>query len=57
MNKSLKIEILELLEEMCQGAEHYQTDPDDLSGLNTKYFLDSEQFRRNIQNELKKLDT
>lgn len=49
MQTRLKIEILELLDNLMTGAEHSQTDPDDHSGINTKYTLDSERFRANIQ--------
>lgn len=49
MQTRLKIEILELLDNLMTGAERSQTDPDDHSGINTQYTLDSERFRANIQ--------
>lgn len=54
--KQQKLEILQLLDNLCMGAEHSHTDPDDWSGLSTQYTLDSEAFRKNIQEKIKEVE-
>jgi len=45
-------QVLKLLYTLVKDAAIMQTDPDDLSGLNTKYFVDQEQLLRNIEAKL-----
>lgn len=48
----IKLAVLKLIDRLMEGAEKSITDPDDYSGVNTEYLLDSERFRRNIQKEI-----
>ena len=51
----IKLIVLNLLEKLMDGAEKSVPDPDDWSGCNTEWILNSERFRQNIQEELKSL--
>lgn len=50
-------EVLKLLLQLTRDAFLAEYDPDDISGLNTKYYFDQEQFMRNIESELEKEKT
>lgn len=47
-----KRKILQMLRELLRDAIHTQTQPDDASGLGTRYFVDQEQLMKNIEYEL-----
>lgn len=44
-----KRDILLLLRELLRDASIMQSDPDDASGCNTRYYVDQEQLMRNIE--------
>ena len=46
--------ILEMLQELLRTAVISETDPDDISGCNTRYYVDQEQLMKNIETELDK---
>lgn len=47
-----RLEILELLDELLSGCECMQTEPDDPSGLNAKFTVDSEALRAKIRERI-----
>ena len=55
LDDDAKLAILNLLDNLMVGAEKAITQSDDPSGIYTEYVLDSEQFRKNIQQEIEKL--
>lgn len=52
-----KKEVLELLRELLRDAYISETDPDDMSGCNTRYYIDQEQLLKNIEHELEQCPT
>lgn len=51
-----RMQVLLLLKELISISFCSITDPDDLSGLNTKYLVDQELLLENIEKEISKLD-
>lgn len=50
-----KRDILLLLQELLCNAILTKTDPEDYSGLSTRYYVDQEQLMKNIETELAKI--
>jgi hypothetical protein len=50
-----KKEVLELLKELVSTASISHSDPDDWSGLSTVYYVDQEQFLKNIEAALENI--
>lgn len=51
-----KLEILRMLRELLRDATYSHTDPDDLSGLSTVYYVDQERLMRNIEADIEEIE-
>ncbi len=51
-----KLAVLKLLRELFSNAVISETDPDDMSGLSTKYYVDQEQLLKNIEAEIERIE-
>lgn len=49
-----KLEILELLRELFREAIIAKTEPNDISGCSTEYFVDQDLLMNNIEQEISK---
>lgn len=54
MPPTIKAEILEMLQELLRDAFQAESEPGDISGLNTTYLVNHERLMANIHAELQK---